>query len=295
MSKPQRSLRLEKRSARSLTVLSGAPGEIFFDNDNGTLRVYTDNAGDSIILANRQWVTSNTFDGDYNNLTNKPIIPGVTGLATETYVDDAIAAIPVTDLTGLATETYVDDAISNIPGVDLTGLATETYVDDAIAAIPVTDLTGLATVDSPTFTGTVTIPLTTEVVTPPFHPAHLAPGGIVQYLEGSSPVTGTVSNTQSVVYHTIDDSAGAANWIADFDSLLLPTTSWTSKTFAIICNQGTANAWLPTAVQIGGVAQTVQWQGDTPTGTVNGVDIISFTFIRRASDWLVLGSGTSYL
>jgi len=252
MSKPQRSLRLEKRSARSLAVLSGAPGEIFFDNDNGTLRVYTDNAGDSIILANRQWVTSNTFDGDYNNLTNKPIIPGVTGLATETYVDDAIAAIPVTDLTGLAT------------------------------------------VDSPTFTGTVTIPLTTEVVTPPFHPAHLAPGGIVQYLEGSSPVTGTVSNTQSVVYHTIDDSAGAANWIADFDSLLLPTTSWTSKTFAIICNQGTANAWLPTAVQIGGVAQTVQWQGDTPTGTVNGVDIISFTFVRRASDWLVLGSGTSY-
>ena len=273
MSKPQRSLRLEKRSARSLAVLSGAPGEIFFDNDNGTLRVYTDNAGDSIILANRQWVTSNTFDGDYNNLTNKPIIPSVTGLATETYVDDAI---------------------SNIPGVDLTGLATETYVDDAIAAIPVTDLTGLATVDSPTFTGTVTIPLTTEVVTPPFHPAHLAPGGIVQYLEGSSPVTGTVSNTQSVVYHTIDDSAGAANWIADFDSLLLPTTSWTSKTFAIICNQGTANAWLPTAVQIGGVAQTVQWQGDTPTGTVNGVDIISFTFVRRASDWLVLGSGTSY-
>jgi hypothetical protein len=139
MSKPQRSLRLEKRSARSLTVLSGAPGEIFFDNDNGTLRVYTDNAGDSIILANRQWVTSNTFDGDYNNLTNQPTIPSIVGLATEAFVASAVAGVPTADLTGLATETYVDDAIA---AADLTGLATETYVDDAIAAV---DLTGLAT------------------------------------------------------------------------------------------------------------------------------------------------------
>lgn len=117
MSRPQRSLRLEKRSSRSLSVLSGAPGEIFFDNDNGTLRVYTDTDGDSIILANRQWVTANTFDGDYNSLSNKPTIPpavDLTGVATETYVDDAIAAIPSNDLTGLATETYVDTAVNNL-------------------------------------------------------------------------------------------------------------------------------------------------------------------------------------
>jgi hypothetical protein len=72
----------------------------------------------------------------------------LTGYATETYVDDSIAAIPPTDFTGYATETYVDDSIAaiDIPdGVDLTGYATETYVDDSIAAIPPTDLTGYAT------------------------------------------------------------------------------------------------------------------------------------------------------
>jgi len=60
----------------------------------------------------------------------------LSGLATETYVDTAVSGI---DLTGLATETYVDTAVS---GIDLTGLATETYVDTAVSGI---DLTGLAT------------------------------------------------------------------------------------------------------------------------------------------------------
>ena len=33
------------------------------------------------------------FDGDYNSLTNKPNIPDVSGYATETYVDNAIAGV----------------------------------------------------------------------------------------------------------------------------------------------------------------------------------------------------------
>jgi hypothetical protein len=60
--------------------------------------------------------------------------------ATETYVDNAIAAIPDVDLGGYATEKYVDDAIAAIPPTDFTGYATEQYVNDAIAAIPETDL-----------------------------------------------------------------------------------------------------------------------------------------------------------
>ena len=99
MSKPQRSLRLEKRSAKSLAVLSGAPGEIFFDNDNGTLRVYTDTAGDNIILANRTWVTANTFDGNYNNLTNAPVL---TAVATSGDYNDLINTPAETDISTLA-------------------------------------------------------------------------------------------------------------------------------------------------------------------------------------------------
>ena len=46
----------------------------------------------------------------------KTDIPSIEGLATEKYVDNAIANIdiPEVDLTGYATEKYVDDAIANI-------------------------------------------------------------------------------------------------------------------------------------------------------------------------------------
>ena len=80
-----------------------------------------------------------------NEIAVKGDIPSVEGLATETFVSEAIEAIPATDLTGLATETYVNDAIAAIPAPDFTGLATETFVSEAIEAIPATDLTGLAT------------------------------------------------------------------------------------------------------------------------------------------------------
>lgn len=76
-------------------------------------------------------VTAVTFYGSASGLTDIPT-PDLTGYATETYVDDAVAGVTV-DLTGYATETYVDDAIAAIPAVDLTGLATETYVNNAVS------------------------------------------------------------------------------------------------------------------------------------------------------------------
>lgn len=72
---PVRSIRLQRRSSQSLDTLSGASGEIFFDADRNTLRLYTANQADSIIMADRTWVLENTFDGDYNSLTNGPSIP----------------------------------------------------------------------------------------------------------------------------------------------------------------------------------------------------------------------------
>lgn len=46
--------------------------KFFFDADRGTLRLYTANQAENIILADRAWVTANTFSGDYNSLTNIP-------------------------------------------------------------------------------------------------------------------------------------------------------------------------------------------------------------------------------
>lgn len=51
---------------------------------------------------------SELFSKDYNDLTNKPTIPSVEGLASTQYVDEKIAAIVVPSLDGYATEQWVE-------------------------------------------------------------------------------------------------------------------------------------------------------------------------------------------
>ena len=57
--------------------------------------------------------------------------------------EDEIRALFTSE--GLATQTYVDNAVSNVPRTDLTGYATETYVDNKVASIPATDLSNYYT------------------------------------------------------------------------------------------------------------------------------------------------------
>ena len=51
---------------------------------------------------------SELFSKDYNDLTNKPTIPSVEGLASTKYVDEKVAAIVVPSLDGYATEQWVE-------------------------------------------------------------------------------------------------------------------------------------------------------------------------------------------
>lgn len=51
---------------------------------------------------------SELFSKDYNDLTNKPTIPSIEGLASTKYVDDKVAAIVVPSLDGYATEQWVE-------------------------------------------------------------------------------------------------------------------------------------------------------------------------------------------
>lgn len=81
-----------------------------------------------------------THNHSYNELTDKPTIPSIEGLASEAYVDAAIAAIPepeAVDLTPYALKTEVPTTTNS------KGLATEAYVtnyvNNAIADIPEPD------------------------------------------------------------------------------------------------------------------------------------------------------------
>jgi hypothetical protein len=90
-------------------------------------------------------------------------------------------------------------------------------------------------------------------------------------------------------YHTTP----AADWTANFTNLNLNQYKF-STSVGIVVTQGNT-AYIPNAVEIGGVAQTIIWQGNsTPTGTDNGTDAISFTIMRDGSTYIVLGQLTSF-
>ena len=102
-------------------------------------------------------------------------------------------------------------------------------------------------------------------------------------LTGSTGVVAHDCDTGHVFYHT-----GAAGDItANFTNLGLTAEYGTNLT--VIINQG-ATPYEVTAVQIGGVAQTINWQGGTPpTGNASGIDSFSFTILNDGGTYVVLG------
>jgi hypothetical protein len=61
----------------------------------------------------QRWDAKSNFSGNYNDLTNKPEIPSIEGLATENYVDEAIAAIPVPEVEMVQSDWNVNDEASD--------------------------------------------------------------------------------------------------------------------------------------------------------------------------------------
>ncbi|MEE1301715.1 MAG: hypothetical protein UHD64_02940 [Bacteroidales bacterium] len=61
--------------------------------EDATHRVVTD-------AEKTAWNAKSNFSGSYNDLTNKPTIPSIDGLATTTYVDNAVANIVLTSASG---------------------------------------------------------------------------------------------------------------------------------------------------------------------------------------------------
>lgn len=73
-------------------------------------------------ILNNKADKSELFSKDYNDLINTPNIPSIEGLATETWVQQQIAAIPGVDLSGYALKTEIPDVsvyVEKVPGMGL--------------------------------------------------------------------------------------------------------------------------------------------------------------------------------
>ena len=103
--------------------------------------------------------------------------------------------------------------------------------------------------------------------------------------------TGTVTHDYSLgalFYH----SSISANFTANITNV--PTTNDRSIVVSLILDQG-VTAYIPNALQIDGSAQTINWVGGaTPTPIANKKEIVSFVLLRVSSNWIVLGSISTY-
>lgn len=72
---------------------------------------------------------SELFSKDYNDLINIPVIPSIEGLATETWVQQQIAAIPGVDLSGYALKTEIPDVSTFVTKEEGKGLSTNDFTN----------------------------------------------------------------------------------------------------------------------------------------------------------------------
>ena len=93
--------------------------------------------------------------------------------------------------------------------------------------------------------------------------------------------------------HVFNHTSIAASFTVNLTGLT--TAIGQATVITLMLNQG-ATAFISNALQIGGVAQTIKWQGGTaPLGNANKLDAVAFTIFRTAaSTYVVTGQLVSY-
>ena len=210
---------------------------------------------------------TDAFDGDYNNLTNKPT------LFDGDYNSLTNKPTLVTTLSGLTdTSTAVIDN-----GYLVYSIQSGTHNTQALHISHDTspDLGGNLNTNSHSITGGL----------------KLVDNGIIEKFDTH---TGLVSgiNLNAQTSHSLYISSATNNKTLSVTNLSL--TSGQGSNITIIWNQG-STPYMITALNVNGISQTINWQGGSqPNGTANGVDIISFTIYYTGSAYVVMGQSVSY-
>ncbi len=97
----------------------------------------------------------------------------------------------------------------------------------------------------------------------------------------------TINAATGTATHDLDNgqvfrhTSPSSDFTANFTNINLNGDH--AMTITIIIEQG-ATAFIVSAIQVGGVAQTITWQGGiVPSGTDNGVDVISFSVLNTGT------------
>ena len=164
----------------------------------------------------------------------------------------------------------VDGVNGTIPAANLSG------------ALPALDASALTSIDAANITGSLSgVAVSTADIT-----GYGVFTGTEESFATLTGATGTVAHdcdNGHIFYHTTP----AADWTANFTNLGL--TAEHATTLSIVIAQG-ATAYIPTGVEIGGVAQTILWQGGSaPSGTADGTDVVAFSILNDGGTYIVMG------
>jgi hypothetical protein len=190
------------------------------------------------------------------------------------YANSAFASANTADQKAVSAGSYANSGFAQANTGSTNAISAGSYANGAFAAANTRLSTSGGTISGDlTITGFTTLAETTEIVTA---------------LTGA---TGTVAHnlaTGPIFLH----SSVTANFTANFTNT--PTTNDRSIVVTLIVTQG-ATAYIPNAVQIDDVGQTINWVGGSaPTGGANKRDVFTFALIRSSSTWTVLGNFTSF-
>lgn len=169
--------------------------------------------------------------------------------------------------------------INNLGVTSITGTTNQVTASASTGSITLSLPQSIATTNTPQFaglklTGVFTVTNSLEVYTSPSISANAV---TLDY---------TTGNTFAL-------ASNAANITANYTNI--PTTTGQVIATALIITQG-ATAYIPSALTINTVSQTIKWQGGSPpTGNANKTDVVSFTFICNGTTTpTVIGSLSTY-
>ena len=115
--------------------------------------------------------------------------------------------------------------------------------------------------------------------------------GIKEPISAQSGASGVVDHNMATA-NIFNHSNLAGNFTCNVTNLSLPTNNAINVT--LIVNQG-ATPYMPTAFQIGGVAQTINWlNGIAPAGSASKIDVASFSILNNSGTYTVLGSLSTF-
>ena len=259
---------------------------------------------------------TDAFDGAFGSLTGTPTTLssyGITDAYTKTEVDSAITSSVLPSGSTQSIDVVAQDSTVLVDSVN--GTLNATTLTGALPAIDGSALTGVTTA----FSNITSTPTTVAGygITDAFDgvfasltskPTTLAGYGITDAANTSAETTftadvkfdtgveekfATLTGSTGVVAHDCNNGhlfyhTGASGDItANFTNLGLTAEYATNLT--VIINQG-VTPYEVAAVQIGGAAQTIEWQGGSaPTGNANGIDSFSFTILNDGGTYVVLG------